>query len=322
MILWASIYATWWWISPSSQLDMLKKYESTKNPYPKLITVWSLEDDALVACVYGIWPAWDIGSTVQQQAHTAIQYLQSTYNTSLAGILPVETGIEMMMIPLCGTLDIPLMDADVVWWRAVPELIYDNFLLVWQSVFPLIAVDNRMCIHVYDEQDIGQLDETLRRLVQKTWWSLICVDHICQAATLRSLWSLGVLSRSVYTWSLIQQWKLLDQIDQIGNIIARGRVTQVSLQTKWWFRIWSVTIKDQKWDSERTVMVKNEYMQVCKYWCLISFPELIVIIDAQSGIWIWSNEIAIWDEVILWSIPCEARWRNYVYTQNHTQQKQ
>lgn len=314
MLLWASIFATGWWITLDSQQELLESYVWQDGVLPTLLHPSDVNPESLVATVYGLWPAWSVDQQVALQANKALQHVQGVYDTELSGIFPVETWIEMLAIPLCGSLDIPLIDADVVWGRAVPELKYDNFLLWWISVFPLIAVDVDLHIHVFGEQPLQQVEQSLRSLVTQTWASLVVMDHICTAATLMYYGSVWVLSRNMNVWQQIQQWDTLQLMQDIGGeVIATGRVTQVDVQESWWFLVWEIRIFDE-YDNDWIIDVQNEYMSVrSKNQVIASFPDLISLVDTDTFIGASSSQLFVWQYVQITKIPCEQRWENYRY---------
>ncbi len=311
MIAWASIFSTWWGFSIDTQESLLEKFVKDKIPYPELKGIQEFDDTQLLACVYGVWPAWTVSDTIKQQALAWLKYVNERYQQDLHWLVPVETGIEMMVLGLSWMTNIPLVDADIVWGRAVPELQYDNFLLASISVFPIIAVDKDLHIHYLEEQNIKKADKELRRLVTTTWGSLICIDHICTANIFKEHASAWALSRSILVWAAIENDEKI--LPSLGTIVSQWIVNQVNITKKWWFLQWTASIFDDK-NTERNVIIKNEYMEISSSWFEASFPDLICIIDKKTSLWVSSYDMQVGQEVVILYIEAESRRKWYKYS--------
>ena len=126
--------------------------------------------------------------------------------------------------------------------------------------------------------------------------------------------AVGAISQAIEVGKIIQE--NMSDVEQMvekiigylggGKVIDRGKVEQVILETKGGFDIGKVIVKGNN-DAKYEITFWNEFMTVEDSEGKIygAFPDLIVMINLQTGLPLTSAEIRQGDKVILLVIPKE-----------------
>lgn len=310
LILWSSIYSTWWWIPYNIQ----KQKWNILFSKLKEITIYEKQDlktNDLICNIYWLWSSWEWDFNIAKQFKKWFMYLKSKFNYNISWIFEAETNIESILFEMWTSLNLNIFDADCTWWRAVPELKYDNFILENKSIFPVIAIDKDLNIYYIKKQvKIAELEIYLRELYLKTKWAIAVIDHIVSVKEAENLLTLWVLKRSLETWSKISFEHSLLNIDWV-NFFWRWIVKNIYLKNEGWFLIWYYHITLSSWKSIK-IEVKNENMFLYDENgnILIWFPDFIITVYEKGFIWVHNSKITIWDNIVIYKKKAEERWEN------------
>jgi len=310
LILWASIYSTWGWIPFDVQINKWPKLFLKTNKI-NILELKDFKEDDFICNIYWVWSAGDNSFEVKAQFEKWFKYLKEKFSYNISWIFEAETNIESILFEMSLALDFSIFDADCTWWRAVPELIYDNFVVEKRSFLPLVAIDKDLNIYtITEEKPVKEIEDFLRNLYTKTWWSVAVIDHIISIKEAKSLLTLWVLKRDLELWKFISNWRNFNQILSIiwWKLIWEWIITEINFENNWWFLKWNYKVKLTSGE-EMKAEVKNENMVLLNdLWeKIIDFPDFIITVYKDSFIWIHNSSLKVWDNIILIKKEAETR---------------
>ncbi|MGH3753646.1 MAG: DUF917 domain-containing protein [Pseudonocardiaceae bacterium] len=249
----------------------------------ELVTVDEVPDDALVVATAGMGaPTVGIEKLPRGDEHVrALQALQSYLGRPITHTVSIEAGGSNSTVPLRvgATLRIPVVDADGM-GRAFPEIQMVTATLYGVSATPMALADEKGNTAIIDTVD-NHWSEQLGRLIRQT--RAAHGDPI--AAILRRLGG----------------YRLFD-----------GKISDVGRRTETGFAKGEARIAGTGPDTGSALAIRfqNEHLVAVRDGQVAaSVPDLIIVLDAETGGPITTEELRYGLRVTVIAAPCDFRWR-------------
>lgn len=287
-----------------------------------LLSKEDVPDDAFVVCSAGFGaPTVLIEKPLGgNEAKDAFQILEKHLGKDVFATFPVEAGGANSMIPLvtAAQMGLPVIDADGM-GRAFPKLEMTTFSLAGHSPTPMALADERGNSTLIDTVDSVWAEKLARSVTIVQGGTLGCALH---PMTGKELKESGIFDVLTYAEEIGKAHRLakennLNPVDEVvkvakGFILFQGKVVDVNRRTEDGWAQGSAEIegiesyKDQLLD----LKIQNEYlMATVDERLLCVSPDLISVIDAETGKTITTESIRYGMRVYVVGIPCHPKWR-------------
>jgi DUF917 family protein len=213
---------------------------------------------------------------------------------------------------------VPIVDADGM-GRAFPEI---------QMVIPTIFGVRATPMAIADEKGNSAILDTVDNKWTETLARTVCIDMGCTAmialypltgAQVKEAMVPGTLSRAERIGRSIRdaQVQHRDVVAAVraesgGVVVFRGKVSDVRRRTERGFARGEATMRGLDGDagSELVVHFQNEHLVALRNGeIVVSVPDLITILDAETGHPITTEGLRYGFRVVVLGIPCDPRWR-------------
>ncbi len=250
---------------------------------------------------------------------TATEALETHLGERAAAVMATEAGglnstLAMIVAVQRG---IPLVDADLV-GRAFPELQMCTPTLYGTMACPMALADdkgNTSILHAVTNRWAEQLARTMT--IEMGCWSLIALYPLrgrqvaveCVQRTPSTLIAIGAASRAAHA----EHRDPIDAICAVTNGIRlwAGKVVDVARKTTGGFARGEVRIAAMDGDGELTVGFQNEFLvAVAGDDVLATTPDLISMLDLETGEPITTEGLRYGHRVAVIGIPGDERWRS------------
>lgn len=250
----------------------------------------------------------------------AFQALQSYLGQEIGYTVSAEAGGLNSTTPfaVAARLGIPLVDADGM-GRAFPEI---------QMVTPTIYGIAATPMTLADEKGNSALIETIDNRWTETLARSITIDFGCSAmialypmtgSQLKEAMVAGTLSLAEELGRLVREARAAhaDPIDAVlgrlhGYRLFSGKIADVARRTEAGFAKGEATIEGAGDDMGSVLVLRfqNEHLVAIRNGEIAcTVPDLIVVLDAESGEPITTEELRYGYRVWVLAAPCDARWR-------------
>lgn len=264
----------------------------TVDPDPiELVEPKDMEGTAMTC--YGVGTA---GATVDDEIG-AVQDLTAAamHQWSPDAIVPAEMGPLAVMdaIIAADSLDLPLLDCDMADGRCVPTMQLNPLQSVIETDTVLVGGSSPDIEH-------GTLTE-LESLIRTKERDLVFVaGHHQPIPVLDTQLMSGTVHRAV-------SFHEHNLVNEVFNHIVTGMVTEVALSKEDGFLTGHITVENDA--APYTIAVKNEFMHVIhEDEVIVSVPDHLCIIDADTGYGPSSSEIAKGQTISLCYEPASGYW--------------
>jgi len=250
----------------------------------------------------------------------ALAMLQAYLGRQVTHVVCGEAGGINSMIPfvVAATMGLPLVDADGM-GRAFPELQMSLPSMLGLSATPMAIADDKGNTLLL--QTTG--NRWTERLARSATIEMGCVSLIALYAMtgeqVRDTHVLGTLGLCQTLGRLIAQARALhtDPIEVVrdslnGRILFRGRVTDIHRRTETGFARGTATLSGLNEDLGAQLVLKfqNEHLVAVRDEAVVaSVPDLIIVLDSETGEPITVEEIRYGFRVSVVGAPCDPRWR-------------
>lgn len=288
-----------------------------------LIDVAELADDALVV------PTAMMGApTVMvekiprgEEIVNAFKALQAYLGRPITATMSCEAGGLNSTTPftVAATLGVPLVDADMM-GRAYPELQMVTPTLYGVSATPMAIADekgNSAIINTIDNRWTETLARTLT--IDMGCAAMIAlfamtgkqVKDCCVPGTLSYIEKIGRTIREAHA-------RHRDPIEAVrdvtnGFVIWQGKVADIARRTETGFARGEANIAGSGDYEGRTLTIEfqNEFLMARDGdKPLVTTPDLITVLDAETGEPITTESLRYGFRVVVLGLPCDARWRS------------
>ncbi len=287
-----------------------------------LVTVDEVPDDALVVATAGMGaPTVGIEKLPRGDEHVrALRALQSYLGQTITHTVAIEAGGSNSTVALRvgATLGIPVVDADGM-GRAFPEVQMVTAGLYGVSATPMALADEKGNTAVIDTID----NHWAERLARSLTIDMGCVAEIAcyplSGRLLKQAMIPGTISLAEELGRLIRQTRAAHG-DPIVATLRRlngyrlfdGKISDVVRRTETGFAAGETRIESTGPDpgSTLTIRFQNEHLIAVRDGrVLASVPDLIIILDTDTGEPITTEELRYGFRVSVIAAPCDFRWR-------------
>ncbi len=288
----------------------------------QLIDVAELPDDALVVATAGMGaPTVGVEKLPRGDEHVhALQALQSYLGRPITHTVSIEAGGSNSTVPLRvgAALGMPVVDADGM-GRAFPEIQMVTATLYGISATPMALADAKGNIAIIDTVD----NHWAERLSRSLTIDMGCVAKIAlyplSGRQLKQAMIPGTISLAEELGRLIRLTRAAHG-DPIAAILRRlggyrlfdGKITDVVRRTETGFAKGETHITGTGPDTGTTLAIRfqNEYLITVRNGKVVaSVPDLIIVLDAETGGPITTEELRYGFRVTVIAAPCDLKWR-------------
>lgn len=297
--------------------EAIRKYGKVK-----LISLDELDDNALVIPLSGMGsPTVSIEKIPSEIEFTApLEKLEKVINKKVDVIMPIEIGGINSLHPIIAAAkkDIPILDADTM-GRAFPEAQMVTFYLEGFKSSPITMGDEKVNSVIIYPTNTFEAERISRAItVEMGGSSSICDYNLSgkqvKKAAIRDTLTLAenigeiLLNNGGNGSSAISEiLKLLK-----GYKLFDGKITSISRDLDGGFTKGKAIfngIKDN-FGEKYTIYFQNEHL-IAKHddELLCSTPDLISVLDFETGMPITTERIRYGERVTVVAFPCNKRWR-------------
>ena len=289
---------------------------------PSMIEASELDDMAITAFPFIVGAPvpgvekFPFGSELVRAFHT----LENQLGKRIDAVMSAEIGGANSMIPisLAARVGIPVVDGDLI-GRAFPEIQLTTLTLHGLHASPFALADehgNGVVLNVID----NFWAERVARAVAIEFGA-ICVGiayaitgQQVKAATLHGTVSFaGAIGRALREAKEMK----LDLVDTVlqaagGLLLFKGKITDVDRRTQHGWAVGEALIVGSDADLNHVMKIRfqNENLvAVLDGDIVASVPDLITVLDAETGAAITTENLRYGFRVVVIGIPCQAIWR-------------
>ncbi|UTG85750.1 DUF917 domain-containing protein [Bacillus paranthracis] len=288
----------------------------------KLISLDELEDDQLVVTVSGMGaPTVAIEKIPSEHEMTApLETLERVLGRKVDVVMPIEVGGINSLFPIIAAAkkDLPILDADTM-GRAFPEAQMVTFYLDGFDPSPVTMADEKGNTVVLYPQD-GVWTERLARplTIEMGGTSSVCeyslfgkdVKTSAIPNTLSLAERIGEYLLDNQVKEQVRINKMLEELK--GYRLFEGKITDIERRLSGGFTRGSARLEGNRNDQGKTLTIyfQNEHL-VAKEGehLLCSTPDLIAVLDAETGFPITTERMKYGARVVVVAFPCHDKWR-------------
>jgi DUF917 family protein len=289
---------------------------------PRIIAADELADDDHVLIPFMIGSPVPLIEkfTFGKELQRAFESMRAFLNKPVAAIMPVEIGGVNSMVPLAlgSLLDIPVVDADCM-GRAFPEGQLVTLTLDGIGISPMALADERGNSVVLNTIDNFWAERFGRSIAVEFGAIAAGVGCPLTGRQVRESTILGSLSYAERIGRGIREAHAAKQ-DGVAAIlretngveIFRGKIVDVQRRIERGWTLGEAVLEGLGVDSGARMVVQfqNENLVTIRDGEIVaSVPDLITIIDAESGEAITTEHLRYGFRVVVVGIPCDAKWR-------------
>ena len=297
--------------------QMIRKYGPVK-----LIDVEELADDALVV------PAAMMGAPTVMieklpngtEIVAAFQALEAYLGKKVDAVMSIEAGglNSTMPFTVAAALSVPLVDADGM-GRAFPEIQMLTPTLYGVSATPMTLADdkgNAMLINTIDNRWTERLARSAT--IDMGGSSMIALYSMTGAQTKQSvvrgtMTLIERIGQAIRQAHKVKSDPIQAVLDMTGGVrVFHGKITDVARRTEAGFAKGEATLAgiDEDRGHSLTLNFQNEHLVAKRDGeIVVSVPDLITLLDSQTGEPITTEGMRYGIRAIVIGIPCDPQWR-------------
>jgi DUF917 family protein len=293
-----------------------------KNGPVTLIDPDELDDDALVipSAMMGA-PTVMLEKTPRgTEIVTAFEAIQAYLGRPAAATMSIEAGGLNSTTPfvVAAELGIPLLDADMM-GRAFPEIQMCSPTMYGVTATPMAIADEKGNSAILNTID-NKWTETLARTVTIDMGCVAMIalfsmtgKQVKEACVLRTITKIERIGQTIREAHRRHD----DPIEAVravtgGFVVWRGKIADVARRTETGFARGEAAIAGLGEDEGRTLRIafQNEFLIArTDAETVVSTPDLITVLDAETGEPITTETMRYGFRVVVLGIPCDPRWR-------------
>ncbi len=299
-------------------LEALREFGS-----PRLIGVDELDDDDLVVCCVMAGAPMPMLEKLSSgpELIRSFDALRRVLDRPIAALMPIESGgmNGILSFSLAARARLPVVDADGM-GRAFPEMDLTTFTLHGIGATPAAMADEHGNTVVVDTVDSRWTERLLRQVVMQFGAVAPLSGWPVTAAQIRAAGVLGVVSlserigRALRLAAERKDDPIATLLDVTGGYeLHRGKIVDVTRRNEggWTRGEAIVEAFDGGPPARVTVSFQNENLVVRRAdgTMLATVPDLITLIDSDTGHAITTDRLRYGYRVVVLGIPCDAQWR-------------
>ncbi|MDQ3760871.1 MAG: DUF917 domain-containing protein [Actinomycetota bacterium] len=288
----------------------------------ELVTVDEVADDALVVPAAGMGaPTVGVEKLPRGDEHLrALQALESFLGRPVTHTVSIEAGGSNSTVPfrVAARLSISVVDADGM-GRAFPEIQMVTATVYGVSATPMALADEKGNTAIIDTID----NHWTERFSRSITIDMGCVAGIAlyplSGCQLKQVMIPGTISLAEELGRLIRQTRAAHG-DPIAAILSRldgyrlfdGKISDVGRRTEGGFAKGQARIEGTSADTGSTLVIyfQNEHLVAVRDGQVVaSVPDLIIVLDAETGVPITTEQLRYGFRVSVIAAVCDFRWR-------------
>ncbi|HET6449092.1 MAG TPA: DUF917 domain-containing protein [Conexibacter sp.] len=290
---------------------------------PRLIDPDEVPDDATVACpaVAGAPLPFIEKLTLGRELEVAYEALNRRVGHSPFALMSAEAGGVNMMIPLlmAARLGLPVVDADCM-GRAFPEAPLTTLTLHDIGICPVAIADEHGNVVMVEAIDNYWADPLCRAAYVEMGASVgVCATPITgaqvrEAGVLRSVTRAREIGRAIRVAAERKEDPVSQLLEVTGGFeLFRGKIVDVERRTERGWTVGQVVVEGFGADAgpRLTIEFRNENLVARRESgeVLATVPDIITVIDADTGQAITTERLRYGFRVIVFGMPADEQWR-------------
>jgi DUF917 family protein len=251
---------------------------------------------------------------------SALRALERHLGKAAKGLVSIEVGGINSTIPFCvaSHLGLPLIDGDTM-GRAFPELQMTLCTLNGISPSPAVIADEKGNVFTLEVPDAASVERFVRNITMDMGGSAYLALYPMSAAQLGKALVPGSISAARAAGKALfdARARHADPIAAVvcavsGFCLFKGKVTDVQRRIDGRFSFGQASLAglDDYAAQQATLKFQNEFLLVSNHRrVLCSTPDLIVLLDLESGEPVTAEQTRFGLRVAVLAIPCVQSWR-------------
>lgn len=305
-IYWSFISACWGWTF-NLKIQKEKYWEILEKKWKiEFFDLEEFSDEEFLISWYWVWkPKWEEENFLKLLKKWFSEFQKICWEIKISWIIPWEIWWELTAIEMANELDLKLVNWDLVWWRAVPEISMDCFWVFKKQISPVVLVWENEEILILKNCSAGVLEKISREFSENTWWSVWLIWYLISVKDAKKILPKKSVENNLEIWEIF----LSKKQNFWENFLWEWKIFEIKNEEKKWFSSKKIKIWDEKKYFE--VNICNEFLSVKNQdWKFLSkAPEKIFLIDKSKNDPIYSKEIFLWQEVEIFSMEKEFFWK-------------
>ncbi|PLT32781.1 DUF917 domain-containing protein [Bacillus sp. V5-8f] len=287
-----------------------------------LLNVDEVPDDAVVvpSAMMGAPTVMLEKAPSGEEAITAFKNLESYLGKEIFATMPIEAGGLNSMLPLAlaARLGLPVVDVDGM-GRAFPELQMVTFYLDGISATPMVIADEKGNTSVISTINNVWTERIARAATIEMGGTVMTAIYPMTGKNLKDSGISGILKVEEELGKAIRLAKQnnADPIKEAMKIVGgfelfRGKVADINRKTETGFARGVATFEGINEFKGETLEVsfQNEHLLAqTEQRLLCVTPDLIAVLDAETGLPITTEGIRYGARCVVVGIPCHPKWR-------------
>lgn len=251
----------------------------------------------------------------------AFEALQRYLGRTITHTVSIEAGGLNSTTPfaVAAALAIPLVDADGM-GRAFPELQMVTPTMYGVAATPMTLADEKGNAAILEAVDNRQAERFARSITIDMGCSAMIALYAMDGATVKEAMVPGTISLAEELGRLVREARTAHG-DGVGAVVERlggfrlftGKVADVARRTETGFARGEARIAGTGDDHGSTLELRfqNEHLVALRDGeILVTTPDLIVVLDAETGEPITTEGLRYGFRVTVIAAPCDRRWRS------------
>jgi len=270
-----------------------------------LVSKAEIDDDSLIVTAFGVG-AMKKNSNLEEVVGRNIEVLKGHIKKDISFLVPVEIGPMSLavIIYLSKRLEIPVLDGDLVGFRASPEVYLELLTLGSIDRCPIVASNNEGGVLLIERGDYKEIEAKLR-IFSVTSQSKV---YVCGYPMTKSVLSgyLGVgsvsfsqeVGRGMKNDPQLAQFEYIDSgviVDQIKDLRSGFTSGRYVISTK--SDVYTVIYKN-----ENIVLLKNDEV-------VFTCPDSILLFNVEEGVGVMNYEENVGMKVVIYGMKAVNLWR-------------
>ncbi|MDQ0272783.1 DUF917 domain-containing protein [Cytobacillus purgationiresistens] len=255
-----------------------------------------------------------------EEAILAFKQLEEYLGKKIYGTFPIEAGGVNSMIPfaLAARLGLPVIDVDGM-GRAFPELQMVTFYLDGVSATPAIIADEKGNTALLTTIDNVWTERIARAATIQMGGSVMNAMYSMQGKNLKESGITNILKLEEDIGRSIRLAKEnnVNPIEKVlettgGFELFKGKVSDINRKTETGFARGIATfegLNDYKGESLELRFQNEHLIAQTEHRLLCVTPDLIAVLDAETGLPITTEGIRYGARCVVIGIPCHPKWR-------------
>lgn len=294
------------------QINNAQKILKKITKIPKLISLNELKPQDLVVTLVGVGDK-DVCDPIACSLN-ALRVYQKLFRKKIKAIIPVELGplSTLTAVFLAGRLGLPVVDADIVGFRASPDVFLETITLAKLPREPIVmANDKKDILILYQTSSIGNMEQSLRDFAVASGGDAYGVGYPLTVKQIKNVVGIDSLTASIKLGVDLIRLKNdlinLEQFCQNNQLVflGQGKIISAALKSKQGF------IQGKyKVGNNFVIFVKNENIALLKNNLpVLTVPDSILIIDLKKFTGINNQENNLGKDVIIFGKKAIPIWR-------------